>query len=233
MSRGVFIVIDGADGTGKKTQHELLLDRLERENITSYSIDFPRYGEPSAYFVEQYLSGVYGAVDEVSPEKASVFFALDRFAVTREIISALESGKVVVANRFTLSNMGHQGAKLSDKSEREKLYRWIDTFEHETLGIPRPDINIILTMPHTIAQANIDRRAISDNRAKDIHEANDDFIRRSIDVYYELCEFSDINQQIKCELNDTTMKSPPEIHEAIWLALTSKLSSHKVQPSID
>lgn len=216
MSKGIFIVIDGSDGTGKKTQHQLLLDRLASEDITNQSVDFPRYGEPSAYFVEQYLGGTYGTADEVTAEKASVFYALDRFAASKEIQDALDAGKIVVANRFTLSNMGHQGAKLADKSEREKLYEWIDSFEHETLGVPRPDMNIILTIPHSVAQTNIDRRSVSDNRAKDIHEANDDFMRRSIDVYYELSKQFKTCREVKCEADETSMKSPAEIHETIW-----------------
>lgn len=225
MHKGIFIVIDGSDGTGKKTQHQLLLDRLTTEGISNQSVDFPRYGEPSAYFVEQYLGGAYGAADEVSAEKSSVFYALDRYAASKEIQDALDAGKVVVANRFTLSNMGHQGAKLADKSEREKLYAWIDTFEHETLGVPRPDMNIILTIPHSVAQANIDRRSVSDNRVKDIHEANDDFMRRSIDVYYELSELSDTSREVKCEADETSMKSPAEIHEAIWNIVTELRSA--------
>lgn len=216
MRKGIFIVIDGSDGTGKKTQHQLLLDRLTTEGIDNESVDFPRYGEPSAYFVEQYLGGAYGAADEVSAEKSSVFYALDRFAASKGITAALQAGKIVVANRFTLSNMGHQGAKLAGIADREKLYEWIDTFEHETLGVPRPNMNIILTIPHSVAQANIDRRSVSDNRAKDIHEANDDFMRRSIDVYYELSELSDNCREVKCEASETTMKSPAEIHETIW-----------------
>lgn len=220
MSKGLFIVIDGSDGTGKKTQHQLLLDRLSAEDITSQSVDFPRYGQPSAYFVEQYLGGEYGTADEVSAEKASVFYALDRFAASKEIQAALNASKIVVANRFTLSNMGHQGAKVADQTARAKLYQWIDAFEHETLGVPRPDMNIILTIPHSVAQANIDRRSISDNRAKDIHEANDDFMRRSIDVYYELSELFDTCQEVKCEADETTMKTPEEIHETIWNIVT-------------
>lgn len=216
MAKGKFIVIDGSDGTGKKTQHQLLLERLEQEGIASHSVDFPRYGEPSAYFVERYLAGAYGAADDVSAEKASVFYGLDRFAAAEEINNALENGKIVVANRFTLSNMGHQGAKLADKSGRAKLYQWIDTFEHETLGVPRPDMNIILTIPHSVAQANIDRRSVSDNRAKDIHEANDDFMRRSIEVYRELSELFDTCREVKCEASETTMKTPQKIHETIW-----------------
>lgn len=216
MSKGIFVVIDGSDGTGKKTQHQLLLDRLQTEGIPHHSVDFPRYGNKSAYFVEQYLAGSYGAADEVSAEKASVFYALDRFAAAQEINEALKEDKVVVANRFTLSNMGHQGAKLADKSEREKLYQWIDNFEHDVMEVPRPDMNIVLTIPHSVASANIDRRSVSDNRAKDIHEANDDFMRRSIDVYYELAELFDSCTQVPCEAGETSMKRPDEIHETIW-----------------
>lgn len=220
MSKGLFIVIDGSDGTGKKTQHNLLLDRLKREHIENLSVDFPRYKQPSAYFVEQYLSGAYGSADDVSAEKASVFYALDRFAASPEISEAIASGRIVVANRFTVSNMGHQGAKLSDPVARQNLYQWIDNFEHKTLSIPQPDMNIILTIPHSVAQSNIDQRSVKDNRVKDIHEMNADFMKRSIDVYYELGSLFNSCREVKCEASETTMKSPEQIHETIWQIVT-------------
>jgi dTMP kinase len=48
---GKLIVIEGTDGSGKATQSQRLLSRLEKEGfLTAYS-DFPRYGEKSAGMV--------------------------------------------------------------------------------------------------------------------------------------------------------------------------------------
>jgi dTMP kinase len=112
MKKGVFIVLEGTDGSGKGTQFRLLIERLKRDGIKHATFDFPQYGKPSAYFVEQYLRGSYKGISAVSPKKGSLFYALDRFAANDELRDALAKCEIVLSNRFTASNMGHQGAKM-------------------------------------------------------------------------------------------------------------------------
>ena len=83
--QGRLIVIDGTDGTGKTTQTALLVKRLKKEGYPVSIADFPRYGLPSAYFVEQYLNGRYGTADEVDPHAASLFYALDRYDASQNL----------------------------------------------------------------------------------------------------------------------------------------------------
>src|ERR1700733_4630387 len=93
---GLFIAIEGIDGAGKGTQFKLLVERLELAGFDVATFDFPRYDEPSSYFVKQYLNGAYGSRPrDVSPYTASLFYALDRFAATKEIREALDEGKIV------------------------------------------------------------------------------------------------------------------------------------------
>jgi dTMP kinase len=56
MYKGKFIVIDGTDGSGKKTQTDLLVERLKKEGYAVEKIDFPQYGKKSAGPVEDYLN---------------------------------------------------------------------------------------------------------------------------------------------------------------------------------
>jgi dTMP kinase len=61
----------------------------------------------------------------VSPQKASLLYALDRFEASSEIRSALNAGKIVLANRYVASNMGHQGAKIKSADERMRFFLWV------------------------------------------------------------------------------------------------------------
>src|SRR2546423_12717689 len=126
--KGKFIVLEGTDGSGKTTQFKKLIDRLEKEHeVTTF--DFPQYAKPSSYFVKEYLNGRYGTLAEVGPYRASIFYALDRFDVGREISKWLKEDKIIVSNRYVSSNMGHQGAKIKDIKERKEYFKWIDQFE--------------------------------------------------------------------------------------------------------
>ena len=220
--KGKFIVIEGSDGSGKGTQFKLLKNALQQVGYTVTTFDFPQYGEPSAYFVEQYLNGNYGSLDEVGPLQASLFYAMDRFSVKPKLEMALSQGHVVLCNRYVGSNMAHQGAKFEDPSERAQYFQWNSELEFETLGIPEPDLNIVLTVPAKIAQGLIDlkeRRSYTD-KTRDIHEADLHFLERSVEVYKQLTQdFPDRFTEIDCVIDGILLK-PDAIHEMIVSAVT-------------
>ena len=118
MGRGLFIVLEGADGSGKTTQFNLLSERLQAVGYDVAVFDFPRYNEPSSHFIQSYLNGLYGPASKISPYTASLFYALDRFETKSAITRALESGKIVLSNRYVGSNMAHQGSKFTNIAER-------------------------------------------------------------------------------------------------------------------
>nr|AIA18603.1 Thymidylate kinase [uncultured bacterium] len=124
-TRGKFIVIEGTDGSGKGTQFKLLKKRLEADGYDVEVFDFPQYDQPSSHFVKEYLNGNYGTVDEVGPYTASLFFALDRYEAGKKIQDALDAGKIVLSNRFTGSNMAHQGTKFNHVEERRGYFIWL------------------------------------------------------------------------------------------------------------
>lgn len=187
---GVFIVIEGTDGSGKGTQFKLLTEKLEKEGYDIATFDFPQYEEPSSFFVREYLNGKYGTGEEVGPYAGSLFYALDRYHAAPAIRQALADGKVVLANRFTGSNMAHQGTKFRNPEERRGYFIWLDNLEFQILGIPRPDKSVILKVPAEIAQGLVDqkdRRSYTDKK-RDIHEADIDHLKRSVEVYDDLAQ---------------------------------------------
>ncbi len=219
IKKGKFIVIEGIDGSGKATQLQKLKEYLEDKNIKVSTFDFPQYSQPSSYFVREYLNGKYGHFKEVGPYRASIFFALDRYAAKSEIEIALSTGKVAISNRYVASNMAHQGSSIENSVERKKYFEWITNLEFNILGIPKPDLNVILHVDAVAGQVLVDkkneREYIEDKKKRDIHEADIEHLKRTEKVYKEIAElFSGHFATIECMSNNGIM-TPEEIHARI------------------
>lgn len=227
-TKGIFIVIDGTDGAGKSTQLKKLRERLKQKKVRVTSIHFPQHGKPSAYFIDQYLNGKYGARGEngINVQAVSLMFALDRFDATQKIVQELERGNVVIADRYTSSNMGHQGAKLAAKDARKKYFKWIDDIEFRTFRIVRPTMTIILHMPAAIATTLIERkgtRAYVGGKKKDILEADLEHLKKAEQVYIEIAKlFPEYYKVVECAEGERLL-SVDEIHERVWSIVSSML----------
>ncbi len=218
---GVFIVLEGADGSGKGTQFKILAERLRAAGHEVEIFDFPRYDKESSHFVKQYLNGAYGPATSVSPYVASMFFALDRYEAGPEIAQALEQGKIVLSNRYVGSNMAHQGAKFSKSAERRGFFMWADNLEYEVLGIPRPTRNLFLKVPAEISFELIKGKARRSYTAEshDEHEADINHLRQSVAAYELLCVlFPKDFKAINC-VKAGRIRSIPEISDMIWREL--------------
>lgn len=188
--KGLFVVIEGVDGAGKSTQYDLLRSRLKKEGHDILEIHFPRYDEPSSYFVREYLTGNYGSANEVGPYTSSLFYALDRFQAAKEIRQALGEGRVVLCDRYVGSNMAHQGTKFNNPEERRGYFIWLDNLEFEMLKIPRPDLNIVLTNPYKTIEKRLAAKEDSSThvKGKDVHEVDPDHIRKTLEVFLDICQ---------------------------------------------
>ena len=227
--KGLLIVIDGTDATGKKTQTDLLVARLSDAGYKVAVADFPQYGEKSAGLVEEYLQGKYGEAKDVGPYRASVFYAVDRYAASFKIRQWLGEGIVVVSNRYVAANMGHQGGKIVDDDEREKYFAWLYDLEYGIFGIPKPDLNIILHADPLMAQKMVDLKGHRDymgGTKRDLHEADAEHLIDASNVYLQIStQFPDF-ELIECMSPvDGLMKSREEISEIVWDRVMSKLST--------
>ncbi|HLG90611.1 MAG TPA: hypothetical protein VI336_00380 [Candidatus Saccharimonadales bacterium] len=225
----MFIVLEGSDGSGKTTQFKLLTERLRAAGHDVDVYDFPRYSEPSSYFVKRYLNGDYGPASEVSPYTASLFYALDRFEAAPLIRQSLADGKIVLANRYTGSNMAHQGAKFTKAGEQRGFFVWADSLEFQLLGVPRPSLSIFLRVPAEVAYELIKKKASRTYTAKvhDEHEADLDHLKQSVSAYDTLCQlFPKDFRAIECAKNNTIMPVT-DINNLIWEVLKPMLPAPK------
>src|SRR3989344_272760 len=140
--KGRLIVCEGIDGSGKTVQSALLKNRLIQEKFKVTAFDFPRYGDPpsgcpASFFERKYLQKPgfgftkgYGLADRVGPYAASLVYAVDRIDAVfcqeqrPNLWDYLNEGFIVVSNRYTESNIGHQGGRINKHGERIKFIEW-------------------------------------------------------------------------------------------------------------
>ncbi len=175
---GKLFVIEGLDGCGKTTQLEQLRLYFESHNLDSRFISFPDYEQPSSALVQQYLKGDFGQVGDVSVYAASSFYAVDRYASFKKFWKEdYESGRLIIADRYTTSNAIYQTTGLSAE-QREEYFRWLEHYEYDLLGLPKPDLVCFLDMPVEVSQKMLSERYAGDNSKKDVHEKNVSFLHK-------------------------------------------------------
>ncbi len=186
----MFIVIDWIDGSGKGTQLKRVQEALEKMGKSVKVLDFPRYGNPSAFFVEKYLNGAYGM--SLWAKQASLFYALDRFDAAQDIKTDIENYDFVISNRYVSASMIHQWGKIVDIAEVDEFLLWLSHLEFDILHIPRPDMTLFLDVPPEISLKLISlkeqRNYIKDGSNTDIHEADPEHLKNAYTRAVYVCE---------------------------------------------
>jgi len=130
---GIFIVIEGLDGSGKTTQATLLAQELAKTRKVWLT------AEPSQGKVGSFIRKCCLYEDKRLPTEAeALLFAADRIEhLQTEIKPALDEGKIVICDRYTYSSLAYQGsAGLS--------VDWIKTINARAL---QPDFAIFIDVP--------------------------------------------------------------------------------------
>ncbi|MGI6103181.1 MAG: dTMP kinase [Patescibacteria group bacterium] len=200
---GMFIVIDGADGAGKSTQTERLIDAARARGLSATNIHFPSYqGTEGGKVVQDYLYGAFGDAASIHPKLASLPYAIDRFEQAEHLRELIRTHDLVVADRYVISNMAFQGAKLPE-GEREAFTQWCATMDYEVFGNPREDAVYFLSVPTELSAALVRQRS-SDSRKTDLHEANLAYQTKVLAQYHWLCTYYPHWQLVDCSAPSDT-----------------------------
>ncbi len=167
---GVFIALEGGDGTGKSTQARLLADWLEEDQ--GHDVVLTR--EPGATPVGVRLREVLlSNGTDVGARAEALLFAADRaHHVATVVRPALERGSIVVTDRYIDSSVAYQGAGRDlDGEEVARLSRW------GTDGLV-PDLTVLLDVDPLISKGRRERDAARTNGADRLESLPDDFHAR-------------------------------------------------------
>ncbi|MGI6120665.1 MAG: dTMP kinase [Desulfosporosinus sp.] len=223
--KGKLIIIEAGDGSGKAIQTEKLFQRLKLEKYNVKKIEFPNYESESSALVKMYLNGEFGRdPDTISPYIASTFYAVDRYASFKKEWEAFyQAGGIVLADRYTTSNMVHQAAKIDGESERNNFINWLYDFEYNIFGLPVPDYVIFLDMPPEFSFELLAKRASKTLDVRlDIHEADKEYLIKSYNNANRIAIKYNWHK-VLC-LSNNSLKTIEEIHEEVYKLVKEKLS---------
>ena len=220
MAKGKLITIEAGDGSGKATQTRALMEHLLKDGYRVIKVEYPDYKSDSSALVKMYLGGEFGEhAEDVDAYGASTFFAVDRYASFHlNWKQAYEDGAIILADRYTTSNMVHQAVKLTDTIEREEFLTWLWDFEFGKLKLPVPDVVVYLDMDPEVSDRLINERAAHNaDRKKDIHEKDTNYLHRCHDAYnWVAAKYG--WKKVVCS-KDGQPRSIEEIHKDVYSAV--------------
>jgi len=223
--KGVLIVIDGGNGSGKTTQTQLLVNYLKRKSLPVKYVDFPQYYNSfHGKTVAKFLRGEFGRIDEVSPYLASLAYALDRASIKTEMDDFLNQGGIIIANRYATSSMAHQGAKFNTKKQQDEFFKWIYELEYKIHKIPKENIVIYLYIPWKIGKKLTDkkeRRDYLNGQTSDIEEKDLKNRVNSEKLYLQFTKRFKNWVKINCVFKNKIV-SPQKIHQKVLKELAKR-----------
>ena len=223
--RGKLIVIEGTDCSGKETQSNILIEKLNKDGIRVSKFSFPNYDSPTGRIVGgPYLGKSYicegwfkEGAPSVDPKVASLYYAADRKYNISLIEEKLNDGVNVILDRYIYSNMAHQAGKISEENERMKMYKWLEMLEFELLELPHADIRIFLHMPY---ESSLTLKA-GRNEALDELERDKEHLIKAETAYIELAEKYDF-YTIECT-SENGIRTIQDINEQLYSYVKKEL----------
>jgi dTMP kinase len=192
-------VIDGIDQSGKKTQTELLVKRVRQEGFRCTRWAFPVYQTTLGKRLNAYLGGK----ERPDPHVVHLLYAANKWEVAARIDDQLRQGCIVIANRYTPSNLAYgraHGLPLD----------WLFMLE---AGLPKPNKVIILDVSTDVSY---ERK----KRGRDVHEEDLLFLERVRRSYIR------IGKRYCWKIIDGAASSE-EVNSRIWKTVTPILRSVK------
>lgn len=226
MTGKLIIIESGSDASGKATQTRKLYDRLIKDGYNVMKVEYPNYKSESSALVKMYLSGEFGKnADDVDAYVASTFFAADRYASFKtEWETFYKEGGIIIADRYTTSNMVHQASKM-DEADRDKFIDWLFDYEFNLYKLPQPECVVFLDVPIEFSKKLMERRKnkFTGEDEKDIHENDIDYLTKSYNNALYIAnkyKWSKIN----C-IEEENLRTIEDIHEEIYEVVKNSIDS--------
>ncbi len=162
---GKFIVIEGLDQSGKKTQTDFLAARLSSKGFQTMVISFPVYSTKIGKEIKRSLSGAAN----YPPEVRHMLLSANRWEMKSEIEKSLGRDMFLICNRYCDSNLAYGIANGLDSS-------WLVSLDK---GLPKADLTVLVNIPASESQKR-------KTRNRDIHEMNADLLFRVGSIYRRL-----------------------------------------------
>ena len=134
------------------------------------------------------------------PIHRGTIYMADRKAALPELLAAQKQG-MVICNRYCGSNEAFQSAKLPEKEQERWVEEYCQRMEHEIMGIPRADLNILLNVPYEITQElhkKKEERTYIKGKLQDQHERDEQYQRKVHQRYLDMAQKKTDWKRVDC-----------------------------------
>jgi thymidylate kinase len=222
---GISLAIEGIDGSGKRTLAENLKKKFESINIESEIISFPRHQEEfSGMLVDKFLyENLRFNDDNFKEVREGMLYAIDRMVSLgrirengKSLLDEYNNDKLLIFDRYLSSNFIHRCNDMDTKQLRSYI-NTMKYIEFKLLGLPEPDITLVLSVQPEVSYNNIIKRG----RETDENETIEN-LTKSFNKLKYLCKIENYKLIDCCKKNENgiyEMLSREEILEKAWEAL--------------
>ncbi|XP_029825426.3 thymidylate kinase [Ixodes scapularis] len=133
IQRGLFVVFEGCDRTGKTTQIKLLSESLSKLGHKTETIAFPNRSTTTGTLLDSYLK----ASTDLDDHAVHLLFSANRWEAAPSLLSTLARNTTVIADRYAYSGVAFSAAKSLE-------FRWCQQCD---VGLPEPDLILYMSVP--------------------------------------------------------------------------------------
>ncbi|KAL0093363.1 thymidylate kinase-domain-containing protein [Phycomyces blakesleeanus] len=130
--RGLFIVLEGCDRSGKSTQCHQLVKQLQAKGYSAQYRNFPNRTTQTGKMIDSYLR----QATELDDHAVHLLFSANRWEAMNSIKDTLESGITLVVDRYAFSGVAFSSAKGLD----------LNWCKQPDVGLLSPDVVVFLDL---------------------------------------------------------------------------------------
>lgn len=216
----------GMDSIGKRTQSNLLYNRLRDDGYDVELLSFPMYQSISSFFVQYFLTNKFmndyihldfpdNQSDISNPYAIALFFAIDRYLTLYN--KNLDMYDIIIIDRYVESNIIYQSSRFDNLHEKYNFILWVTDFEYNKLKLPTPDLIFYLDVDNF----DVNMQLLNKKPNKDTNESNLEYLKTVFLNGKQLCDEYEW-LRIKCD-NNNTLRDKMDIHNEIYNIVKSYL----------
>jgi len=216
--KGLFVVFEGIDGTGKTSLIKILKTILEQEKYSIVVLKEPTNAtEAGKKIRESYVAG------RVPFEEELQWFIDDReWNVNTNILPALEAESIILQDRYFFSTASYQGVRKNDD--------WVSIIAINRAMFPEPDLTIVIDVEPETALKRITKDRVKENSFEALEN-----LRKVRNLFLEIANYDFDGNFLLIDGSKTLEEIAEEIHlkiQELIIQLQPKLKKGK-QNKID
>ncbi|HEX7032007.1 MAG TPA: dTMP kinase [Nitrososphaera sp.] len=184
--KGKIIVLEGTDKAGKTTQSRMLAEAIKALGKVAVVVDFPDYTTPIGTEIRAFLDGKR----DYPPEAKHLLFSANRWEKKKEIESMVESGTIVVMNRYWQSNLIYGVSNGMDADWLLKLDK----------GLPKEDLAIVILVKPEISAKRAEKLDLFESDKQLAAKAYKNYLKFAKQFRWKVIDGSKSKEQVHYEI---------------------------------